>query len=184
MALTLSLGIGANTAIFSVLDQLLVRPLPVAAPDRLALLKQARQNSDGDYEFNFPLFRDYQRLNTVFSGLCATADQSVGVGAGGVTERHRALFVSGNYFTLLGIPAALGRVFSADEGVEIDDANVVVLGYGLWLRRFGADPQVLGRTVTINGKPFQVVGIAPREFRGTTRGVSPELYIRSPRMAN
>ncbi|MBL9138317.1 MAG: ABC transporter permease [Verrucomicrobiales bacterium] len=175
--LTLALGIGANTAIFSVLDQLLVRPLPVHQPHQLALLKQARANSDGDFEFNFPLFRDYQRLNTVFSDLCATADQSVGLGAAGSTERHQALFVSGNYFALLGVPAALGRVFAADEGVDIDDANVVVLGHGLWLRRFGADPQVLGRSVTVNGKPFQVIGVAPKDFQGTTRGFTPELYL-------
>ena len=99
--LTLALGIGANTAIFSVVDQLLVRPLPVTEPQRLALLGQGRGSGNVDYDFNFPLFRDYQRQNTVFSHLTATADQPVGLGTGGATERQSALLVSGNYFSML-----------------------------------------------------------------------------------
>ena len=175
--LTLALGIGANTAIFSVVDQLLVRPLPVAEPQRLALVGQGRGGGNVDWDFNFPLFRDYQRQNAVFSHLTATADEAVGLGIGGATERQRALLVSGNYFSMLGVNAALGRTFAANEGVEIDDAPVVVLSHGLWQRRFGADPQVIGRSVSVNGKPFTVVGVAPREFTGTTRGKVPDLYV-------
>ncbi len=175
--LTLALGIGANTAIFSVVDQLLVRPLPVAEPERLALLGQSRGEGNVDYEFNYPLFRDYQRENKVFSQLSATAEQSVGLGTGGATERQQALLVSGNYFSMLGVNAALGRTFAPNEGVEIDDAPVVVLSHGLWERRFGADPQVLNRSVTVDGRPFTVIGVAPREFTGTTRGFVPDLYV-------
>jgi len=175
--LTLALGIGANTAIFSVSDRLLVRPLPVRDPHRLALLAQEFRGGRLEYEFNYPLFRDYQRDNSVFRHLCATADVPVGLGVGAATERQQALLVSGNYFRMLGVDAALGRAFGEHEGVEIDDAPVIVLSHGLWSRRFGADPQILGRTVTVNGKPFTIVGVAPREFIGTTRGRVPDLYV-------
>lgn len=175
--LTLALGIGANTAIFSVVDQLLLRPLPVEAPERLAVLAAERERGGPTFSFNFPLFRDYQRENTVFSHLCATADRPVGLGAGGVTERHRALLVSGNYFDMLGLSAALGRTFAANEGVEVGDAPVAILSHGLWLRRFGGDPHVVGRSVTVNGRPFTIIGVAPREFSGTERGNRPDLYL-------
>lgn len=175
--LTLALGIGANTAIFSVVDQLLVRPLPVHAPERLVLLGQSYRQGQVDYEFNYPLFRDYQRTNQVFSHLSAHAIQAVGFGTGGATERVQACLVSGNYFSMLGVDAALGRTFAPTEGAEIDDAFVAVLNHGLWQRRFGADPQVIGKTVTVNGRTFSVVGVAPRDFAGVKRGVVPDLYL-------
>lgn len=177
--LTLALGIGANTAIFSVVDGLLVRPLPVPEPGRLALLAMPRPNGQGDFEFNYPLLRDYQRQNNVFDELCATAEMAVGLsaGTGGATDRHTALLVSGNYFRMLGVDAALGRTFAQTEGVEIDDAAVVVIGHGLWRKSFDADPAVVGRSVTVNGQPFTIIGVAPREFAGTTRGVVPDLYL-------
>jgi macrolide transport system ATP-binding/permease protein len=175
--ITLALGIGANTAIFSVVDQLLVRPLPVHEPDRLILLGQSYRQEQVDYEFNYPLFRDYQRTNQVFSHLSAVAIQAVGLGTGGATERQQACLVSGNYFSMLGVDAAIGRTFAAGEGSEIDDAFVVVLSHGLWQRRFGADPQVIGNTVTVNGRTFTVIGVTPRDFAGTKRGIVPELYV-------
>ena len=177
--LTLALGIGANTAIFSVVDGLLVQPLPVSRPGTLALLAQPRPRGEPEFEFNYPLFKDYRRQNTVFAELCATAEAVVGLGAGAgaATERRDALLVSGNYFRMLGVEAALGRTFASDEGEEIDDAAVVVLGHGLWQRAFGADPAVVGRSVSVNGQPFTVIGVAPREFVGTTRGSLPDLYV-------
>jgi predicted permease len=175
--LTLALGIGANTAIFSVLDQLLVRPLPVQQPERLALVGQARRDGNLDFDFNYPLFRDYQSQNTVFAELAATSEMDVGLGTGGAAERQRAMVVSGNYFTMLGINAALGRTFAKNEGAEIDDAAVIVLSHGLWQRRFGADPTVIGRSVTVNARPFTIIGVAPREFTGTSRATLPDLYL-------
>jgi predicted permease len=175
--LTLALGIGANTAVFSVVDHLLTRPLPAEKPHRLALLATPRQEGQFEFDFNFRLFRDYQRENSVFANLSATADETIGFGVDGVTERQRALLVSGNYFTMLGVGAALGRTFASNECVEIDDAPVVVVSHGVWQRRFGADPQVIGRNVTVNGKPFTVIGVAPREFTGTTRSIVPDVYV-------
>lgn len=179
--LTLAIGIGANTAIFSVLDRLLVRPLQgVRDPQQLGLLVQG--SSDGHYDqyFNYPLFRDYQKGNSVFSHLTATANIAVGVAAGGAPERQEALLVSGNYFAMLGVTPAIGRTFTPDEGVEIDDAAVLVISHGFWLRRFGADPKTVGRTISINSHPFTIIGVAPREFTGTTRGEVPDLYVPFP----
>ena len=176
--LTLALGIGANTALFSIMDRLLYRPLPVPAPERLAVL--AGVSPDGRYlpsDFNYPLFGDYQRGNTVFENLSATAVISVGVGGPSGTERRQALLVSGNYFSMLHVDAALGRTFARNEGITIDDAPVVVLGHGLWQAQFGADPRVIGQSVTLNGHAFTVIGVAPREFAGTTRGQVPDLYV-------
>lgn len=174
---TLALGIGANTAIFSVVDRLLVRALPVPEPNRLVVLGQPQRSGSVDFEFNYPLFADFQRENTVFSELAATAGVDVGLGTGGSTTRQPALLVSGNYFRLLRLEPALGRTFGPDEGTTVDDANVVVLSHGCWRDRFGADPAVLGRTVTVNGQPFTVIGVTPREFAGTTRTVVPDLYL-------
>ena len=143
--LKLTLGIGATTAIFSVVDRLLVRPLCVAEPQRLALLGQKGTARNVDYDFNFPLFRNYQRRSTVFGHLAAVGEQNVGLGIGGATEGQRALLVSGNYFTMLGVNAAFGCTFTANEGVEIDDAPVLVLSHELWERSFGTDPLVIDR---------------------------------------
>jgi predicted permease len=134
-------------------------------------------NGSVDLDFNYPLFLDYRRDNTVFSQLSAVAPFPVGLGAGGATDRESAFLVSGNYFRMLGVGAALGRLFAENEGVAIDDAPVAVLSHGLWRRGFGADPDVIGRAVTINDKPFTIIGVAPREFTGTTRGQTPDLYV-------
>jgi macrolide transport system ATP-binding/permease protein len=174
---TLALGIGANTAIFSVADRLLVRPLPVPSPERLALLGVQYGSEYSFDDFNYPLFRDYQRGNTVFSQLAVAGERTVGLGDGGATERQRALLVSGNYFQTLGVEAALGRTFGRSEGSEIDDAPVVVLSHGLWVRHFGADPKVIGRQVTLNSRVFTIIGVTPTEFAGTTRGQAPDLYV-------
>jgi predicted permease len=176
--LTLALGIGANTALFSLMDQLFYRPLPVPAPERLVQL--AVSASDGRMftsDFNFPLFLDYQRNNSVFEELSATAMLPVGVGGSSSTERRQALLVSGNYFSMLHLEPALGRGFSRDEGVTIDDAPVVILSHQLWASQFGADPLVLGRKITVNDHPYAVIGVAPREFAGTNRGQVPDLYV-------
>ncbi len=176
--ITLALGIGANTAIFSVVDRLLVRSLPVAVPERLALLAQpGGRGGRPDYDLNYPLYRDLQRENSVFSQLSAVAPKSVGLRVTEGTVRRGALLVSGNYFSMLGVNAALGRMFAQNEGAEIEDAAVGVLSHRLWMSQFGGDPQVLGRAIDVNGTPVMVIGVAPREFTGSTRGEEPDLYL-------
>lgn len=174
---TLALGIGANAALFSIIDRLLYRPLPVPAPERLVIL--AGVGSKGGFypEFNYPLFEDYARSQTVFENLSATSSIPVGVGAHGLPERRTAAVVSGNYFAMLHVDAALGRTFSPSEGRQIDDTPVVVLSHHLWQAQFAADPAVIGQTVGVNGHPFTIIGVAPREFNGTTRGETPDLYV-------
>jgi len=173
---TLGLGIGANTAVFSLVDQLLARPLPAPRPSQLALLANLGKEGGQEFHFHYPLFKAFQRGNTVFEELAATGEAAVGLSAGGATERLRSQLVSGNYFRMLGIQPAIGRFFAANEGEEIDDAQVLVLSHGLWQRRFGADPGVVGAKVLLNGHPFQIIGVAPREFAGATRGQIPDLY--------
>lgn len=174
---TLALGIGANTAVFSVMDRLLIRPLPVPSAEKLVLLGDKRRDGRVDFEFNHPLFKDFRRENRVFSHLVAIAATPVGLGIGEVTERQQAQLVSGDYFAMLGVGAALGRTFADNEGRETDDAAVVVLSHGAWVRQFAADPAVIGRKVSVNGKPFEVIGVAPREFAGVIRWQSPDLYL-------
>jgi len=175
--LTLALGIGANTAIFSVVDQLLDRPLPVPQADRLAVIARPRDDGSPTYSFNYPFFTDLRERSRSFSHLVATTERPVGLSTGENTERLSALFVSGDYFRMLGLDAAVGRTFAGNEGLVIGDGPVAVISHGLWQRRFGADPGVIGRGVSVNGRPFTVVGVAPREFSGTVRGVVPDLYL-------
>lgn len=175
--LTLALGIGANTAIFSAVDRLFLRPLPVPAPEQLVVVEHYFGPRDGRLLFNYPVYQTYRRENASFRHLAAVAERPVGLGADGVTESERAALVSGNYFALLGVDARLGRTFAENEGVAPDDAPVVVLDHGLWVRRFGADPRVLGQKVTINDQPFTVIGVAPADFTGTTRGAVVGLYL-------
>ncbi len=175
--LTLALGIGANTAIFSVADKLLLRSLPVAEPERLALLGGPRRDGSTDFDFAYPFFKDLQRDDRIFSHLSALSETSVGVEADGGTERQRALLVSGNFFETLGLNAAIGRTFSANEGREIEDAAVVVLSHGLWQRRFGGDPQIIGRSMLVNQRALTVIGVVPPGFEGTSRGRRADLYV-------
>lgn len=182
--LTLALGIGANTAIFGYVDRLLVRPLPVERPDQLAMLAVADDRGPR-YSFNYPLFTEYRERNQVFTHLVAQAQRSFGLGtdAAGTAERVRGLLVSRDYFEMLRLPAALGRTFAVDEGRTSGDRPVLVIGHGLWQRRFGSDPAVIGRSVQLNGLPFTVIGVTPREFPGTQLGTVADLYVPIPMLS-
>ena len=177
VVMTLALGIGANTAIFSVVDRLLFRPLPVRDPQRLALLAQPSVKGSWDYDFNYPLFLDFQHAATDFEALSAVTPQSVGVQIGGATERRQALLVSDNYFSMLGLNPALGRLFHPGEAADFDSAPLAVLSHQFWTTGFGGDPGVIGHVVSINGNPYTILGVTPREFAGTELGRPPELYL-------
>jgi macrolide transport system ATP-binding/permease protein len=174
--LSLSLGIGANTALFSVVDRLLVRPLPVEQPERLVAFNKSTPPGLFD-KFTYPDFADYRDLNTVFDGLVCVAETALNLSERGQTERVNGLLVSGNYFSALRVTPALGRGFLLEEERTPDAHPVAVLSYGLWQRRFGADPAVVGREITLNGRGHTVVGVAPAEFTGTIRGTAPDLYV-------
>ena len=177
--LTLATGIGANTAVFSVVNALLFRPLPVRAADRLIVLASTKSPSRSLRGLSYPELEDYE------AGTARTLEPIAGytVGFAGVTPEHgtaaRALvaWVTGHYFSLLGLAPAAGRLIDEHDVTTGRVSPLVVLGYDSWTSRFGADPSVVGRKVLINGGPCTIVGIAPRGFSGTFAFADPELYL-------
>ncbi len=153
---SLALGLGANTAIFSVLDQVLLRPLPVKNPYELTLLSApgaSRGFFDGDNSdrlFSRPEYVDLRDRNQVFSGLAARYPTGANFVFQGQSESVRTEIVSGNFFEVLGVPAFRGRLLSAADDVVKNGHPVVVLGYGFWQRRFGGETSVIGKTVRVN----------------------------------
>jgi putative ABC transport system permease protein len=183
--LTLALGIGANSGIFSVMRQVLLQRLPVRHPEQLVLLyapglKNGHVSSDegdGSESFSYPMYKVLRDHNTVFAGLAAKANYPVSVAFRGLTERADAEIVSGNYFETLGVQPALGRVLlPSDTAVEGSNA-VVVLGQGYWKKHFGADPGVLNQTLLVNNQAMTVVGVVQPGFDGIQLGRIPDVYI-------
>jgi len=159
---TLALGIGANTALFSVVHAVLLRPLPFGDPDRLYAV-WSRHTSTERYPFQLPEFCDYRDLNRTLEGFAGVANWNANITGDAPPERLSGLRVTGNLFDLLGAPPALGRTLRPDDDVPGHE-KVVVLSYGLWQRRFGGDPGVVGRNLDLNGEPFTVVGVLGPEF--------------------
>jgi len=173
---TLAVGIGANTAFFSLLDAVLLRPLPVERPEELVLLKARGTDGSLSSDFAYADYADYRDRCRSFSGLVAFDAQPLTLTADGASERVFAQGVSGNFFQVMGRQAALGRSLApGDDRVGAEGA--VMLSYRLWQSRFGGDPGALGRAITLEGKPYTVVGIAPRDFQGLTRGFFPDLWV-------
>ena len=182
--LTLALGIGANTAIFTLLDQVMLRKLPVQEPDRLALLRYTGRNngyshtrSDDSLYFSYPVYRDLRDQNSVFEGLISTAWAGVGVQWHNESTLEDAELVSGNYFDVLGVRPALGRLFVQSDDVAQNESSVAVLSYAYWQRRFGADPHIVNQSILINGHPFTVVGVAAAGFHSVVSGDNPALFF-------
>jgi predicted permease len=173
--LSIALGIGANTAVFSLIDQVVLRPLPVSHPEDLVLLSH-----DGPYmgsnrgmgTFSNLMYRDLNAKTDVLAGLAASYSTDVNLGYQGQTERVTAMLVSGNYFRVLGVSTAMGRPILPEDDVRPGAHPVVVLSHGYWMRRFGSNPGILNQTLLINGFPMTVIGIAPRGFHGAYVGRS------------
>jgi len=181
---TLALGIGANTAIFGLLDQVLLRPLPVEEPERLVLLDGPGPYSGwthGQLESLTPLSHamvgGLREQSEVFSGVTAWSSTTLHIGDGDSTEEVKGALVSGEFFEVLGLRPAAGRLFASADDTTPGAHAVVVLGNGFWSRRFAADPAVVGRTVKLNGYPMTVVGIAPRGFHGVEVGESQDVFV-------
>ncbi len=177
--LSLALGIGANTAIFSLVNAVLMKMLPVKAPQQLYLVGSRAERFNGSW--NYPDYRAMSDHNTVFDGLAA---YSLGLQRIGVQQRVQQATeiaygteVSGNYFDVLGVSPAAGRVFSAAEDRAPDAAPYVVLSYAYWQRRFAGASQAIGSKLLLNGYPFTVIGIAPRGFSGTDVAFKPDLFV-------
>ena len=161
--LTLALGIGANTAIFSVVSGVLLRPLPYPEPDKLIALSEKTANFESS-SISYPNFLDWQRQNTSFSAMAAYRQDDYSLTGSGETERVRVGMVSHGFFELLGVHPVHGRLFTAEED-RLGTAKVALIGGGLWQRKFGSSPDVLGKTLNVNGDGYTVVGIIPRNFR-------------------
>jgi len=178
--LTLALGIGANTAIFTLLDQVLLRLLPVKQPQQLALLTMRGNhygNNWGGNAISYPMFRDFQDHNEVFTGMFCRFPTRVSLTFNGQAERVEAELVSGTYFNVLGVTTILGRTFTPEEDRAPEGAPLIVLSYNYWRQRFGGDPGVLGKTLSINKYPMTVIGVAQPGFDGVELGFSPKIFI-------
>ncbi len=181
-ALSLGLGIGANTTIFTLVNEVFLRPLPMKDPASLVSVFTAdernRQQAFGGFMPTSRMnFEDYRAQNEVFAGLVAQAFTTVSLSGGGEPEEVPAEIVSPGYFDLLGAPMRIGRAFLPAEEQTVGAAPVVVLSYGLWQRRFGGEAGIVGRTVTLNGRAFTVVGVTAETFRGTNAIGGPQLWL-------
>ncbi|HUI40451.1 MAG TPA: ABC transporter permease [Terriglobia bacterium] len=178
--LTLAFGIGANTAIFSLLDQVLLRLLPVKDPQQLVLLTMRGRHYGSNWGGNaisHPMFRDFASHNQVFSGMFCRFPLQMSLMSGGQAEPVEAEMVSGTYFSVLGVGAAIGRTFGPDDDRVPNGHPLVMLSYDFWKQHFGGDPAVLGKTLTVNKYNLTVVGVAQQGFRGVELGRSPQIYI-------
>jgi predicted permease len=180
VVLTLGLGIGANTAIFSLMDQLLLRLLPVVRPEELVQLDGPGPFSGrtiNDRTFSYPAYQDLRDGNDVFAGLLARAPAAATLVQSGQAERVTVEMISGNTFEVLGVRPALGRAISADDDRVPAGHPVVMLSHAYWTRRFAGDPQILNQTLTINTTAMTVVGVAPRGFAGIVALDSPDVFV-------
>ena len=178
VALTLSLGVGANGVIFSLVNALLLRPLPVERPEELAAVYTS-DFSSGDFgATSYPDYVDFRDRNRVFTGLVAyQPPQPLSLNIDGTNERMFGEVVSGDYFSALGLKPSLGRGFLPEEDRTPGESAVAVISYKLWQTRFGGDPATLGRSVKINGHPFTIVGVAPEKYAGLLRGFVVDWWI-------
>ena len=166
--LTLALGIGANTTIFSVVDSLMLRSLPIKAPEQTAILAFHQGNGHVQFFFSYPGYVDTRdQASASFSGLTCYVSGMDGLAVNGKPDRIMTDYVSGNYFSVLGLKPALGRLILPSEGIALGSDPVMVLSYSYWKAHFGGDPNVIGRTVSVNAHPITIVGIAPAGFVGT-----------------
>ncbi len=179
--LSLALGIGANTAIFTLLDQILLRKLPVRDPESLVMLYQrgAHNGSNmGDRMQSYPIYKDWQTKGGPLDEVLCRRLVSTSMSADGQTERVEAELVSGNYFSMLGVGPALGRVFNSKEDDQTYSGHpVVVLDYEYWVSRFAKDPAVVGKKILVNNYPMTVVGVSAQGFAGLDPARAPQIRV-------
>ena len=183
--LTLALGIGANTAIFTLLDQVLLRSLPVDHSEQLVRLRYTGLDSGGvsffggdqqDY-FSYPMYRDMRDKNSVFAGMLATDEVQVGVQWNKQSDLVWGELVSGNYFDLLGVRPAMGRLFLPSDDAAQNSNPVVVLSFNYWKNKLGSDPHIIGQALLVNAYPFTVVGVAQPGFHSVIAGFAPQVFF-------
>ncbi|HXA66800.1 MAG TPA: ABC transporter permease, partial [Bryobacteraceae bacterium] len=178
--LSLALGIGANTAIFTLLDQILLRLLPVKNPSELVLLSMKGFHYGGNWGGNalsFPMYRDFKANNKVFTEMFCRFPFRVSLGYNGQTERVAGELVSGTYFPVLGVGAAIGRTFTPDEDRTPDGHPLAMLSYDYWKTRFAGDKAIVGKKVAVNGHNYTIVGVAQQGFDGVELGYVTQVFI-------
>src|SRR5579871_3245897 len=178
--LSLALGIGANTAIFTLLDQILLRLLPVKNPHELVLLsmKGFHYGSNTGYNaISYPMYHDFSQNNSVFTEMFCRFQTRVALTFGGRTERVAGELVSGTYFPVLGVGAAIGRTFTPDDDRVPDGHPVAVLSHAYWESRFARDPSIIGKKLTINGHDYTVIGVAQPGFDGVELGFTTQVFM-------
>src|SRR5690349_4498301 len=166
--LTLAVGIGANAAIFALVNQVLLKKLPVSEPDRLVMLKFTGPDpghtdswGGGDnIQFSYPMYRDLRDQNSVFDGMLAVFPAQVGVQWHNTPSLARSEMVSGNYFSVLGVQPQLGRLFVPQDSAARGASQLVVLNYRYWIEHFGSDSSVINQSILINGNPYTIIGVA------------------------
>jgi putative ABC transport system permease protein len=185
IVLTLAFGIGVNVAVYSMYDGLLLRPLPVGEPDQLVNFSAPGPkpggttcNQAGNCEdvLSYPMFRDLERADGPFSGLAAHRLVQANLGFQGQTAAANGMLVSGSYFRVLGLAPALGRLLGPDDDRVDGEASAVVLSYDYWRNDLGGNPAAVGKTLVVNGKPLEIVGVGPRGFSGTTVGTRADVF--------
>ena len=172
---SLALGIGANSAIFSLVNAALLKPIPVTEADRVAAVFMTDQRNPGNLPLSHLNYKDLRDQNQVFTDMAAFAFAQVNWSTGSQSEPIPVQVVSGNYFSLLGAQPAIGRGFLPDE--DRKPTAVAIVSHGFWERSLGADASIVGRTITLNRTPFNVVGIAPKGFTGTLLGGGPSVWV-------
>jgi len=176
---TLALGIGANAAIFSLLDRVLLQSLPVANPDQLAVLTSydPKDGPDIGSSFSYLMYTDLRDKNDVFSGVIVRGGTQMNVSYGDQTERVRGELVSGNFFEVLGVRPWAGRLFTQDDDRTPGAHPVAVLSYAYWESRFGKDPNLIGKTILVNEHPLTVIGVTPPGFYGVSLSNNPDVRV-------
>ena len=195
--LSLALGIGANTAIFSLLDAVLLKRLPIAQPEQLVVVATSASGLTGtafsgspasavissfSYPFSYPIFRELRDKTPIFSGMFGHDVLPMSMSDGAQTERVLGELVSGNFFSVLGVHPYRGRMFTEADDETPGAHPVAIVSYNFWKRSFGADPEIVGQTIKLNGYPFEIIGVTEPGFNGVEVGVAPD--IRIPIMMN
>jgi hypothetical protein len=182
----LAIGIGSTTAMFSLFETFLLRPLPIADPERLINLSAPGPKPGSisigyagelDVVFSYPMFRDLEAQQSVFAGLAAHRTFDANLSYDGRSAAGAGVLVSGSYFQVLGFAPALGRLIDAQDESPAGDAAVAVLSHDYWQTAFGADSNVVGRSLLVNGRSLRIVGVAPAGFSGTTVASWPQVFV-------
>ncbi|HSS19136.1 MAG TPA: ABC transporter permease [Pyrinomonadaceae bacterium] len=180
--LSLALGIGANSTVFSLLDAIRLRSLPIPNPQQLVDIATVAEDGEPHTDFSYPLYAGLRDHSTKLSGMVAYSETNLGLAVGDQTERIRGEFVSANYFPVLGVQPAVGVAFNPEDE-QIGAARGAVISYPLWNRLLGGESSVIGKSITLNGRTFSVLGVAPRGFTGLIRGLPTDVWLALPHQA-